>query len=58
MTSEPLGGLVFDALVVTVALGAVVPFVVFDFPGLFAFVAQMTATVACSAFILRLMDIV
>jgi len=52
------GGLVFDAVVVAVALGAVVPFVVLDLPGLFAFVAQMTATVACSAFVLRLMEIV
>jgi len=59
MTGNPhYGGLVFDAVVVAVALGAVVPFVAFDLPGLFAFVAQMTATVACSAFVLRLMEIV
>jgi len=58
MTSDHYGGLVFDAVVVVVALGAVVPFVAFDLPGLFAFAAQMTATVACSAFVLRLLDIV
>jgi uncharacterized membrane protein (DUF485 family) len=59
MTSDPhYGGLVFDAGVVTVALGAVMPFVFFDLPGLLAFVAQLTATVACSAFVLRLMDVV
>lgn len=52
------GGLALDAVVVAVALGAVVPFVVFDLPGLFAFIAQFTATVACSALVLRLMEIV
>jgi hypothetical protein len=59
MTSDPhYGGLMFDVLVVSVTLSAVMPFVFLDLRGLFAFVAQMTATVACSAFVLRLMDIV
>jgi len=58
MTSNAPGEIVFDALVVSVALSAVMPFVFLDLPGLLAFVAQFTATVACSAFVLRLMDIV
>jgi hypothetical protein len=60
MTEDPHeGGLVFDAVVVAVTLGVVLAFAYYDdLPGLVAFVAQLTAAVACSAFVLRLMDIV
>lgn len=58
MTSDAPGEIVFDALVVSVTLSAVMPFVFLDLPGLLAFIAQLTAAVACSAFVLRLMEIV
>lgn len=55
MTSDV--GAARDAAVVAVTLAILYGFTQASLPGLFAYVAQLTAAVACSAFVLRAMHI-